>query len=139
MRFLTLFLLMACDQTVNFDQVPLSGLPACPQGDAAAGLNLLQRPLVLEVDHGGGTLTQTFTGSEPKPAISLPTTARTVTARVGRCAGLAALGNSATVTPSCDAPEWLGEARTLTVDPQSPTLTIQVPGEHPCLRPPAAP
>lgn len=124
-------LALACNnREVRYRQVPVEGLPRCEQG--GAGLNLLQRPLKLEVVHRNGRLEQTFTGADPHPAVSLAERADELTVRVGRCPPV----NPANPQVRCESPEWLGEAQRVSVDAshEGAVLRISVPGAHPCLR-----
>jgi hypothetical protein len=135
------------NQEVTYRTVAVEGLPRCEQpANPADGVNPLTQPILLKIQHAGGKLEQTFSGVDVKPVVSLAERPDTVTVRVGRCEGMNALGNSATVAASCAAPTWLGEPQKVEIDPTKPDakLSVTVPGPNPCLRdappvPPAAP
>lgn len=121
-----------CDDKTTFRQVPLSGVPQC---DQSGGLNLLKQPLTVSIKHDDGHLQQVLTGAEDLPKVSLPMDERQFEIRVGRCS---AATDPSSPSYSCGSPNWLGEAKTVELDPTSKTATIaldtQLSGEHPCWR-----
>ena len=100
--------------------VPIKGAPAC---DQSLGLNLLARPLLVELTQGGDHLREIVDGDGRPPAIGVPDRKQTWKVEVSLCQP----SNPAGRTYDCG--ETSGYAtQELTIDPADPsTLTLTIP------------
>lgn len=128
-RWVAMALAAGCSREVRYRQVPVRGLPQC---DQSQGANILQRPVLLQIDHPGGQLRQTFSGAETRPTVSLAERADPITVRVAVCE-YAKPGDSAV---RCAHPTWVGEPQRVTLDPRASgaAVTVSMTDPAPCVR-----
>lgn len=122
---LALASLSACNDKTENVKVAVVGLPCGGPGQSLA------HPIIMQATHAKGTLSMTYTGpftdGKPTTVDLAKGTRHALSVKFGVCANV-----------SCSDPRWFQAEQQVQVDTSqpSPTLTVAVPGDHPCVTAP---
>jgi hypothetical protein len=110
-----------CKQETKYLPVAVDGLPSC---DQKQGLNMLHKPLVLELRDGDDFVRQVFTGVQPTDdELRLPDEERTWTLKVGECTNPT---DPSSASYDCGEPNFMNPDEKVTLDPRKPGMRLAV-------------